>query len=134
MPGQAVFTIDARHPEEATLAAVAEDLHGVCTHIAGTAGLDLAIETTAERGSVAFDASLMAALRAAAARLGLAQRDIFSSAAHDACNLARVAPTAMIFVPCEGGISHNEAENAKPEDLAAGCDLLLQAMVERAGT
>ena len=134
VPGQAVFTIDARHPEEATLAAVAEDMRGVCTHIAGAAGLDLAIEPTTERGSVAFDASLMAELRAAAARLGLAQRDIYSSAAHDACNLARVAPTAMIFVPCEGGISHNEAENAKLEDLAAGCDLLLQAMVERAGT
>jgi N-carbamoyl-L-amino-acid hydrolase len=46
--------------------------------------------------------------------------------------LARVAPTAMIFVPCEGGISHNEIENARPEDLAAGCDVLLQAVLERA--
>ena len=100
--------------------------------LAGAAGLDLAIEPTAARGSVAFDAGLMAGLRAAAERLGLAQRDIYSGAGHDACNLARVAPTAMIFVPCEGGISHNETENAKPEDLAAGCDLLLQVMVAQA--
>ncbi len=133
VPGQAVFTIDSRHPDDDTLAAVAEDMAGACARVAEAAGLDLAIEPTTERGSVAFDESLVADLRAAAEKLGLAQRDITSGAGHDACNLAHVAPTAMIFVPCAGGISHSEAENAKPEDLAAGCDLLLQAMVARAG-
>lgn len=64
---------------------------------------------------------------------GPAQQDLYSSAGHDACNLARVAPTGTIIVLCEGGIGHYEAENAKPEDLAAGCDLLLQVMVARAG-
>ncbi len=64
---------------------------------------------------------------------GPAQQGIDSGAGHDACNLARVPPTAMIVVPCESGISHNQAENAKPEDLAAGCDLLLEVMVARAG-
>jgi N-carbamoyl-L-amino-acid hydrolase len=133
VPGQVVFTIDSRHPDDDTLAAVAEDMRGACEAVAGAAGLDLAMEQTSERGSVAFDAGLVADLRAAADELGLAQRDIYSGAGHDACNLVGVAPSAMIFVPCEGGISHNEAENAKPEDLAAGCDLLLQAMVARAG-
>jgi len=47
--------------------------------------------------------------------------------------LARIAPTAMVFVPCEGGISHNEIENASPADLAAGCDVLLRAVLARAG-
>jgi N-carbamoyl-L-amino-acid hydrolase len=56
-----------------------------------------------------------------------------SGAGHDACNLAFKAPTGMIFVPCERGVSHNETENAKPRDLAAGADVLLQAMVEWAG-
>jgi N-carbamoyl-L-amino-acid hydrolase len=46
--------------------------------------------------------------------------------------LARVAPTAMIFVPCEGGISHNEIENARPEDLEAGCNVLLHAVLASA--
>lgn len=50
-------------------------------------------------------------------------------AGHDACNLALKAPTGMIFVPCEDGISHNEAENAKPEDLAAGANVLLHVML-----
>ena len=46
--------------------------------------------------------------------------DIVSGAGHDACYVARVAPTGMIFVPCEGGISHNEIESATSEDLEAG--------------
>ncbi|MEM9684682.1 MAG: M20/M25/M40 family metallo-hydrolase, partial [Pseudomonadota bacterium] len=70
---------------------------------------------------------------AAAERLGLKHQDIYSGAGHDACNLALCTPTGMIFVPCEDGISHNERENARPEDLAAGCDVLLQAMVDKAG-
>ena len=133
IPGQAVFTIDSRHPDDDTLAAVAGDMRGACEAVAAEAGLDLAIEQTTERGSIAFDGGCVAAVRAAAERLGIPHRDIYSGAGHDACNLALVAPTAMIFVPCEKGISHNELENAKPEDLAAGCDVLLQVMVERAG-
>jgi N-carbamoyl-L-amino-acid hydrolase len=56
-----------------------------------------------------------------------------SGAAHDAVYMARIAPTAMVFVPCEGGISHNEIENARPEDVAAGCNVLLQAVLAKAG-
>jgi len=44
--------------------------------------------------------------------------------------MARVAPSAMIFVPCVGGISHNEIEDAKPEDLTAGCNVLLNAVLD----
>ena len=74
----------------------------------------------------------MAAVRGAAERAGYDHMDIISGAGHDAVYMARVAPTAMVFVPCENGISHNEVENARPEDLAAGCDVLLQAIVARA--
>jgi N-carbamoyl-L-amino-acid hydrolase len=58
--------------------------------------------------------------------------DIVSGAGHDACYVARVAPTAMIFVPCEGGISHNEVENADPKHLAAGCNVLLMTVMAAA--
>ena len=57
-----------------------------------------------------------------------------SGAGHDAVYVARVAPAAMIFVPCKDGISHNEIEDATPADLAAGCSVLLHAMLARAGT
>ena len=59
--------------------------------------------------------------------------DMISGAGHDAKYLAQICPTAMIFVPCKDGISHNEIEEATPEDVAAGCDVLLHAMVARAG-
>ena len=58
---------------------------------------------------------------------------VVSGAGHDAVYVARVAPAAMIFVPCKDGISHNEIEDARPEHLTAGCNVLLHAMLERAG-
>ncbi len=73
-------------------------------------------------------------MREGAQAAGLPHMDIVSGAGHDACYIARVAPTAMIFIPCEDGISHNEIEAATPEDLAAGCNVLLHAVLERAGT
>ena len=68
----------------------------------------------------------------AAKGLGMAHMDIVSGAGHDAIFIAELGPAGMIFVPCEGGISHNEIENATPEDLAAGCAVLLRAMVSAA--
>jgi N-carbamoyl-L-amino-acid hydrolase len=73
------------------------------------------------------------AVRSAAERLGYSHLEMLSGAGHDAVYVARVAPTGMIFVPCEKGLSHNEAENAKPEDLEAGANVLLHAVLERAG-
>ena len=130
VPGQAVFTIDSRHPDAATLAAVDEEMRAACAEIAEAGGLPLKIEQTSDNEPVAFDARCVESVRSAAKALGLSQRDIFSGAGHDACNVSHLAPTGMIFVPCEGGISHNEKENAKPEDIAAGCDVQLQAMTE----
>ena len=73
-------------------------------------------------------------MRGAARLMGYDHMDIVSGAGHDAVYVSRVAPTAMVFVPCEGGISHNELENATKDDLEAGCNVLLHAMLERAGS
>ncbi|MBT5677285.1 MAG: M20/M25/M40 family metallo-hydrolase, partial [Rhodospirillaceae bacterium] len=81
---------------------------------------------------VIFDEACVAAVQDAANSLGHANRPITSGAGHDAVYVSRIAPTAMIFIPCEDGISHNEIEEATPGDLAAGCDVLLNAMVARA--
>ena len=80
-----------------------------------------------------FAPDLVAGVRKAAENLGYTHRDIVSGAAHDAVYLARIAPAAMVFVPCEGGISHNEIETATPADVAAGCNVLLHAVLARAG-
>src|SRR5207248_3154110 len=81
-----------------------------------------------------FDPDLVAAVRDAAEAQAYRHQDIISGAGHDAVYLARIAPTAMIFVPCIGGISHNEIEDAKPDDLTAGCNVLLNAVLDRAAT
>ena len=65
---------------------------------------------------------------------GYEARGIVSGAGHDACYMSKVAPTAMVFVPCIDGISHNEVEDAKPEWITAGGNVLLRAIVEKAGS
>ena len=79
-----------------------------------------------------FDSSCIAAVRAATRALGLPHREMVSGAGHDAIYIARVAPTSMIFVPCKDGISHNEIEDARPEHLEAGANVLLHAILARA--
>jgi N-carbamoyl-L-amino-acid hydrolase len=81
---------------------------------------------------VAFDLDCVAAVRRAAERLGYSHRDIVSGAGHDACYIARLAPTSMVFCPCVDGISHNEAEDISPEWASAGADVLFHAVVETA--
>jgi N-carbamoyl-L-amino-acid hydrolase len=106
----------------------------MCAETARSQNVGATIERVANYPACNFDASCVSAVRNAAAALELSHMDIVSGAGHDAIYMARVAPTSMIFVPCEGGISHNEIENAKAEDLAAGCNVLLNVILERART
>ena len=82
--------------------------------------------------AVAFDDDCIQAVSDAADQLGLPAMRMVSGAGHDSVYLSRVAPTSMIFVPCKDGVSHNEAESAEPDDLAAGCDVLLNAVLRMA--
>jgi N-carbamoyl-L-amino-acid hydrolase len=79
---------------------------------------------------VKFDAACVASVREAAKSAGFSTRDMVSGAGHDAAYVARVAPAAMVFVPCRGGISHNEAEFSSKEQCAAGAQVLLQAVLD----
>ena len=133
IPGEARFSVDFRHPTEAGLTAMERALRAACTAVAQEHGVEVAAEEVVQFLPCRFDAACVGAVRAAAAALGLSHRDIVSGAGHDAVYVAGVAPAAMIFVPCKGGVSHNEIEDARPEHLAAGCDVLLHAMLARAG-
>jgi len=104
----------------------------VCERLAQSGNVTASVERVANYPACDFDTGCVSAVRDAAQTLGLSHMDIVSGAGHDAIYMARVAPTSMIFVPCEGGISHNEVENAKEEDLAAGCNMLLNVMLEKA--
>jgi len=101
--------------------------------LAASDGVTLSIELIWASGAVTFHDDCINAVRSSVQQLGHSYRDIVSGAGHDSVYLSRVVPTSMVFVPCAGGLSHNEAESATPEDLEAGCDVLLNAMLERAG-
>ena len=133
IPEKVVFTIDFRSHILATMQAMVAELQEKAPGVCEALGCTFESEISGQFDPPAFDPGCVAAVRAAAERLGYSHRDIVSGAGHDAVYVARVAPTAMIFVPCEGGISHNEIENATPEDLSAGCNVLLHAVLERAG-
>lgn len=131
--GECRFVIDIRHPDAATLARLAQGCAAVCRDIAATSGCEVVLS---ERISVAprkFDDGCINALENAARDMGFSHTRMASGALHDASNVATVAPTAMLFVPCRDGISHNVNEYAAPEDLAAGATVLLHAMLEKAG-
>ncbi|KVG78298.1 Zn-dependent hydrolase [Burkholderia ubonensis] len=132
IPGRVFFTVDFRHPDDAVLAQMDAALRDGVARIAGGIGLDTQLEQIFYYKPVAFDVDCVTAVRAAADRFGYSHRDIVSGAGHDACYLAQVAPTSMVFVPCVDGISHNEIEDATPEWIEAGANVLLHAMLSRA--
>jgi beta-ureidopropionase / N-carbamoyl-L-amino-acid hydrolase len=132
IPGRVFFTVDFRHPEDAVLTAMDRALRQACAAAAATQRLDAAVAEFWYFPPTPFAARLVARVRAAAAAQGYKHQDIVSGAGHDAVYMARIAPAAMIFVPCVGGISHNEIEAALPEDLTAGCNVLLNALLEAA--
>ncbi len=132
IPGSVFMTVDLRHPDDETLSQMESELRAACAGICDPVGVEAEIENIWYSPPIAFDADCVAAVKKAAGAAGYGNMDIISGAGHDACYISRVAPTAMIFVPCEDGVSHNESESATPEDLAAGCNVLLHAMLERA--
>ena len=134
IPGRVAFSVDLRHRDAERLAAMKDALEAEAAAICAADNLELDVQEIAHQPPRHFDPGCVAAVREAAADRGLSWREMMSGAGHDACNLAARVPTAMIFIPCEGGVSHSERENATREDCAAGADVLLQAVLERAGT
>jgi len=133
VPGEVRMTIDLRSARQPTLDAMVDALRSALATIATECRVRTELSEVVTFPPSEFAPELVSSVRTAAQSLGLSHSDIVSGAAHDAVYLSRVAPTAMVFVPCEGGLSHNELENATPEDLAAGADVLLQAVLARAG-
>jgi len=133
IPGEVRTTVDFRNAKAATLEAMCEELKRAARAIESECRVTIELRENTHFKPCEFDAALVAQVRAAAAALGHPHRDIVSGAGHDAVSLSRVAPAAMVFVPCAGGISHNEIESATPADLAAGCNVLLHAALKTAG-
>jgi N-carbamoyl-L-amino-acid hydrolase len=132
IPGQVHMTIDLRHLHADKLQAMVDEVRHVIEDTCQQHGLSFELTPTADFPPLDFDPACVAAVRQGAEQLGLSHMDIVSGAGHDAIFVAELGPAGMIFVPCEGGISHNEIENAAPQDLADGCAVLLRAMVNAA--
>jgi N-carbamoyl-L-amino-acid hydrolase len=132
IPGRVSFSIDLRNASDVLCDAMDADIRGVAARLARETGLAIALDEVSRYPAQTFDAGCIDAIAQAAERLGYPQMPCVSGAGHDAVYLARVAPTGMIFIPCKGGISHNEVEDADPAHVTAGANVLLHAMLERA--
>lgn len=131
--GEARFVIDVRHPAAAVLEGLAAECARICREVGSQERCDVSLSERIAIPPTDFDEDCVNALELAAQELGLRHSRIASGALHDASNIATVAPTAMIFVPCRDGMSHNVREYASPEDLAAGATVLMHAMLSKAG-
>ena len=130
VPGRVTFTIDMRHPEMAALEHYESKLRDAVVRHA--APCTATIERVTDVAPTVFHKEVVDMVRDAARRLSLTNMDMPSGAGHDAMHIARLCPTGMVFVPCERGISHNEIENATPQDLAAGTRVLAETLVRLA--
>ena len=134
IPGQVKFSIDLRNANDALCEAMDADIRAVAAKLQEESGLPIKIEPVSSYPAQAFHPDCIDAVARAAQKLGYSNMRAVSGAGHDAVYMARLAPAGMIFIPCKDGISHNEIEDAKPEHITAGCNVLLHAMLERAGT
>jgi N-carbamoyl-L-amino-acid hydrolase len=129
VPETVTFSVDLRHPEREVLERMVADFRALVAGKAQAAGLGFEIVSIWRMAPSPFARRLVDQIEEVAGRLGYSHRRMVSGAGHDSLHTATFAPTAMIFVPCAGGLSHNEAETAAPADLAAGANVLLWTML-----
>jgi beta-ureidopropionase / N-carbamoyl-L-amino-acid hydrolase len=130
VPSRVFFTIDFRHPDQTVIDQLTSQIAPVCR--AHARGCEVMVRQISAASPTYFAPAFIDTIRQHAAALALPHMDIFSGAGHDAMHLADVCPTGMIFVPCDKGVSHNEAEHARPADLAAGARVLAACLVDLA--
>jgi N-carbamoyl-L-amino-acid hydrolase len=130
IPGSVFFTIDFRHPDDAVVQAMQDDMSAQLTGIAQASHVEVDIACVFDSPAVHFDEGCIDSVRRAAAAAGHPAREIVSGPGHDSAYIARVAPTSMIFVPCENGLSHNELEKTEPGQVSAGANVLLRAVLD----
>lgn len=131
IPRKAQLTVDLRDPDETRLQAAEQALQHFLAELEQQEGVSIARETLARFEPVVFDAQLVAQIEKSAASFGFSCRRMTSGAGHDAQMMARIAPSAMIFVPSKGGVSHNPREHTDDEQLVQGAQVLLDVIKRR---
>lgn len=130
VPGRVKLLIDLRHPDNDLVAELGDKLLPAAQ--AAAKRCEVRVDESNRSETVVFGEQVPAAIIRSAEARGYAWRHIFSGAGHDARHMDSHCPSGMVFVPCEGGISHNEAENARPEDIAAGTQVISDTMFDLA--
>ncbi|MGY5811445.1 allantoate amidohydrolase [Rhizobium sp. LEGMi198b] len=133
IPSRATFTVDLRDPDEDRLKQEEAALEAYLAQVAREEGVSFGVERLARFQPVTFDGKIVELIEKAATKRGHTVRRMTSGAGHDAQMIARIAPSAMIFVPSLGGISHNPKEKTPDEDLVAGANMLLDVVKQIAG-
>jgi N-carbamoyl-L-amino-acid hydrolase len=133
LPGQVVFTVDIRSPDQAKLDGMRARIEKEAPAICAELGVGCSVEAVGHFDPVTFDPTLVGRVRSAAEKLGYSHMNVISGAGHDACWAAKVAPATMVMCPCVDGLSHNEAEEISKDWARAGADVLFHAVVETAG-
>ena len=134
VPERLIVNVDLRHPDPAVLDEMDRLFRTFVAKACEAKKLQGRVEELWHMPVTEFDPNCVDAVRRATAELGYSSMEMVSGAGHDALYVAKVAPTSMIFVPCKDGVSHNESEDVKSEDLEAGCNVLLHAMLKMAKT
>ncbi|ANQ48856.1 Zn-dependent hydrolase [Flammeovirga sp. MY04] len=130
VPEKASISLDIRHPNEDQLTKMHEFVLNVIQTIDKESKSAIALEEIWHSESVVFDDNCVHAVQQASKKLGYPHRRIISGAGHDSVYTSKVIPTSMIFIPCKDGLSHNELESAKKEDVIAGTNVLLHASLQ----
>lgn len=133
VPEKVVLALDLRHPQPEGLEHLHRTLYRLAEQVEEATGATIDVREEWYSPPVAFNEQCIEAVNSAVESLGYSHRKMVSGAGHDSVYVSRVAPVSMIFVPCAGGLSHNEAESAEADHLEAGCNVLLHAMLSRAG-
>jgi beta-ureidopropionase / N-carbamoyl-L-amino-acid hydrolase len=134
IPGRVKFSMDMRNATDALVDQQVAEVKALAASLAQQARVAITIEPVSSYAAIGFHAECIDAVARASQSLGYSSMPVVSGAGHDAIYMAKLAPSGMIFIPCKDGISHNEVEDASPEHITAGCNVLLHAMLERAGT
>jgi len=132
VPSALRLSVDLRHSSAEQLDKMDERLKEIVKLHCKNTGVKGRVEEVWHMPVTRFNGHCIAAVNEASQHLGYRSLEMVSGAGHDSLNIAKVAPTSMIFIPCEGGLSHNEAENATSADVEAGCNVLLHAMLSMA--
>jgi allantoate deiminase len=133
IPARVDFTIDARSPDDVVRHAMLQDITTECEAIAQKRGVEFKLEPFMDSPATLMDPHLMAVFEDSLMSLGIPPMRIASGAGHDAVAMAALCPSAMLFVRCKGGISHNPAESITLEDADIAARVLVQAIRKLVG-